>query len=138
MVTAEDIPPDSCKFTFVHSSGPGGQHVNKASTAVELKVLLEALPFNPGVMRRIRSQNAGKINKNGELTLQVDSFRSQLQNKKDAIERLLNIINKASIKPKARIATAPTRAAKAKRLDGKKRKGLTKAKRSRPRPSSYE
>jgi len=133
MITLEEIPLECLKFKFINASGPGGQHVNKASTAVELSVDLDSLPFAHGVIRRLKTKHQGKINKLGRLIIQVDSFRSQLQNRKQATDRLIGMLNEVRKPPKKRIATKPTNSSKKKRLDNKKRKGQKKSQRKSPR-----
>ncbi len=133
MITLEEIPLECLKFKFINASGPGGQHVNKASTAVELSVDLNNLPFTPGVIKRLKTKHQGKINKLGRLIIQVDSFRSQLQNRKQATDRLIGMLNEVRTPPKKRIATKPTNSSKKKRLDNKKKKAQKKSQRQSPR-----
>ena len=124
--------PQALKFTFVHASGPGGQHVNKTSTAVELKVVLSALDIPAELARRLRTQQKNRINKDGELVIQADQYRSQLSNRKDAISRFEQMLAQASIRPKQRIATRPSKAAKTKRMNSKTQRGKTKINRQKP------
>ncbi len=127
-----DIPDDACESRFVHASGPGGQHVNKASTAVELKVYIQKLGLPPGALYRLRDAHRNRINREGALVIQADQFRSQLKNRKAAMERVQAIIEQAMIQPKRRIATRPSRSAKKRRLQSKKKRGQTKANRQKP------
>jgi ribosome-associated protein len=129
------LPHDSFEYRFVQASGPGGQHVNKASTAVELRVHLVAVGLNHEVLRRLQEKNGNRINKSGELIIQADEHRSQLQNKKDAMDRVLALIEEASVRPKQRIATNPSNASKRKRVRQKKSRGETKKGRRRPSSS---
>jgi len=127
-----DFPQKALEFRFVHASGPGGQHVNKASTAVELRVTISALLLGPEIADRLRKQQKNRINKQGQLVIQADQFRSQLNNRKDAITRLTQFIEAARVRPKRRIATRPSYAAKRKRMDSNTKRGRTKSNRKKP------
>ena len=133
MITLDDIPRESLTFKFIHASGPGGQHVNKASTAVELSVAIHSLGQPSALINRLKLRNANRINKRDYLVIQVDSFRSQHRNRKQALELFLKILNDAARVPKRRIATKPTRSAKKKRLDAKKQRGSIKTQRKPPK-----
>ena len=126
------LPPDACEFRFVHSSGPGGQHVNKTSTAVELRVDVGLLRLDNSAERRLRQQQANRINKEGVLVIQATTHRSQLKNRQDAVSRVEDMIAEARKRPKARIATQPTFSAKRRRVDQKKKQASTKKQRQRP------
>lgn len=127
-----ELPDTAFEARFVHASGPGGQHVNKASTAVELRIYLNKLKLSPGALHRLKQQNRNRINKDDVLVIQADQHRSQLQNRKAAITRAEGLITAALRPPKRRIATRPTLTAKKKRLQSKKQRGLTKANRRKP------
>ena len=133
MITLDDIPRESLTFKFIHASGPGGQHVNKASTAVELSVPIHSLGQPSALINRLKLRNSNRINKRDYLVIQVDSFRSQHRNRKQALELFLKILNDAARVPKRRIATKPTRSAKKKRLDAKKQRGSIKTQRKPPK-----
>ena len=132
MITLDDIPRESLTFKFIHASGPGGQHVNKASTAVELSVAIHSLGQPSTLINRLKLNNPGRVNKRGYLVIQVDSFRSQHRNRKQALELFLKILNDAAKVPKRRIATSPTRSSKKKRLVRKKQRSVTKSNRKAP------
>ncbi len=132
MSVQHPFPDDALEFRFVQASGPGGQHVNKTSSAVELRVNLSALRLREDVARRLSIQQRGKINKQGELIIQAETFRSQLNNRKDALSRLEQMVQTASQVPKKRIPTKPSRNAKRKRVDSKKQRGQTKSQRQKP------
>jgi len=127
-----DFPQKALEFRFVHASGPGGQHVNKASTAVELRVTISALLLGLEVADRLREQQKNRINKQGQIVIQANQFRSQLNNRKDAVARLGQFIEAARVRPKRRIATHPSYAAKRKRMDNKANRGRTKLNRRKP------
>ena len=132
MITLDDIPRESLNFKFIHASGPGGQHVNKASTAVELSVPIHSLGQPSALIKRLKLRNPKRINKRDYLVIQVDSFRSQHRNRKQALELFLKILNNAAKVPKRRIATSPTKSSKKKRLVKKKQRGITKSNRKAP------
>ena len=132
MITLEQLPLKSLKFKFIKASGPGGQHVNKASTAVELAADLDELKLPYGLMSRLKLQYHSRINKQGNLIIQVDNFKSQHQNRKQATTLLLNMLNNAAKMPKRRVATSPTKSSAGKRLDKKKQRSLTKSRRKAP------
>ncbi len=126
------FPREALEFRFIHASGPGGQHVNKTSTAVELRVNIAALGLAADVRARLNAQQNNRINKLGELVIQADQFRSQLKNRKDALARLTQMVDTARVRPKRRIATRPSRTAKTKRMDSKTRRGRVKSNRRKP------
>lgn len=129
-----DIPKEALEFRFVHASGPGGQHVNKTATAVELRVNVAALNLKTDVSRRLRQQQRNRISKEGFLVIQADQHRSQLKNKQAATARLQDMLAAAAVRPKRRIATRPSKAAKQRRIDSKKQRGQTKLNRRKPQP----
>lgn len=126
----------ACEFRYVHASGPGGQHVNKTATAVELRVHLNKLDLPPAVHRRLREQQRNRINRDAQLIIQADEFRSQKRNKDAALERLADMLAKARIAPKRRIATKPSQAARRARINNKKQRGEVKSMRRKPRLDS--
>ena len=126
------ISEAACEFRFSHASGPGGQHVNKTSTAVELRVAVNLLGLPPGPAQRLRDQQRNRINRQGQIVIQADQHRSQLKNRKAALERLQRMIQQALPVPKKRIATKPTKAARRRRLDNKRQRGQTKSARRKP------
>lgn len=120
---------------FVHSGGPGGQHVNKVATAVQLRFDVagnRSLP--PEVRRRLTVLAANRISGDGVLTIDARRFRSREQNRRDALERLTALIRKAAAGRKDRVPTRPSASAARKRLAAKRQRSLLKRARRHPRP----
>jgi ribosome-associated protein len=112
---------------FVRASGPGGQNVNKVSSAVQLRFDAGRPGALPEPVRRRLTRLAGsRMTKDGVLVLDARRFRSQELNRQDAFERLAALLRQAAERPKRRIATRPTKAARQRRLDAKRVRGRTK------------
>lgn len=114
------IKNSELKFTFIRSPKPGGQNVNKVSTAVELRFNIKSLSLTDSVRNRLKTLCVNKISAEGELVIKASTHRTQLQNKQEAIKRLQAYILKASIVPKKRKKTKATKASQEKRLSTKK------------------
>lgn len=124
------IGEDELSETFVRASGPGGQNVNKVSTAVQLRFDVRHSPSLPEEVRmRLMALVHNRITKEGVLVILAQRYRTQEQNRQDARDRLIALIRRALYKPKKRIPTAPSRTSIKKTLDEKKNRGDIKRKR---------
>ncbi|MXP26329.1 aminoacyl-tRNA hydrolase [Altererythrobacter indicus] len=117
--------------SFIASSGPGGQNVNKVATAVQLRVNIFALRLPPPVFHRLKALAGTRLNAKGEIVLTARSHRTQEANRQDARERLTELLEKAEVEPKARKKSRLNRVGKVKRLKGKKVRGAVKANRGK-------
>ena len=128
------IEDDEISEKFVRASGPGGQHVNTSSTAVELRFDARGSPSLPeDVKHRLVRIAGGRMNQDGVIVIFAQSHRSQEMNRQEARARLVELIERATHRPKPRKKTRPTYASKLKRLEGKAKRGSVKAMRGRPR-----
>jgi len=128
------IPMSELQFRFARSSGPGGQHVNRTATQVELLFDVANSPSLEEVQRqRVLSKLKSRIDKEGILHLVSQETRSQLRNREEVVERFQELMRDALHVPKSRRPTRPTRGARERRLEEKRRRGETKRSR-RPVP----
>ena len=131
VVTANlSIPETEIVETAMRASGPGGQHVNKVSTAIELRFFIWSSAVLPEtVKQRLAKTRDRRITAQGEIIIQAQRFRSQEQNREDARTRLAALIERALTPPKPRLATKPTRASQRRRLENKRAHGTLKQQR---------
>ena len=128
------IPASELSFAFVRASGPGGQNVNKVSSAVQLRFdLAGSGALSEPAKHRLRALAGRRVTDDGALLIIARNQRSQDHNRREALERLADLVRRALIAPKARKATKPTRASKERRLESKTRQQRTKQGRGRVR-----
>jgi ribosome-associated protein len=132
------LDDEELHFDFVRSAGPGGQNVNKVATACQLRFdVRQSLSLTEPVKERLIKLAGSRMTDDGVLVLEARRYRTQEQNRADALLRLTTLIEKATIEPKTRRATRPSLSAKAQRVDSKKKRGETKQAR-RIHPSDLE
>ena len=128
----EDIVLDENEIQeeFVRSSGPGGQNVNRVATAVQLRFdIVNSASLSEDVRRRLMRLGGSRVTRDGVLIIDARRFRTQEQNRRDARERLINLVRKAAEKPKPRRRSKPTAASKRKRIEAKRRRSRIKQQR---------
>ena len=127
------ISEDDIVWNFVRSSGPGGQNVNKVSTAAELRFDVARADLPEDLKMRLRPLAGRQLTLDGVLVMTCQETRSQERNREIVLQKLVDLLRKAAHRPKRRIATRPTRASKTRRLDSKSKRSTTKKLRtSRP------
>lgn len=132
------INESELQMDYMRSSGPGGQNVNKVSTAVQLRFNVRASPsLEADVKERLSKLAGSRMTEDGVLIIEAKRFRTQEQNRLDAVARLVTLIQQALVAPKVRRKTRPTRTSSAARVDSKVRRGVIKRTR-RYNPDEWE
>jgi len=127
------IPDEEINVTFVRASGPGGQHVNKTATAVQLRFDAKNSPSIPEYVReRLQVVAGSRMTGGGVIVIDARRHRTQSRNREDAVERLVEIIRKAAETRRSRRRTGPTAAARRRRLEAKRNRGTLKKLRRPP------
>jgi len=135
VVPGLSIGADEIAFSFVRASGPGGQNVNKVSSAVQLRFDAAASPaLDDGMRARLRVVAGRRMTADGIVIIAAQRHRSQVANRRDAVERLVELLRRASLRPKSRRPTRPGTAAKKRRREAKRQRGGLKRLRGRPAP----
>lgn len=126
------LPEDELEWQFIRASGPGGQHVNKVSSAVQLVFDIRASSLPDVYKNRLLALSDHRISKSGKVIIKCQQSRSQALNRELALEQLQALIKSVTEARKKRVATRPSRAARQRRLDSKKKRSATKAARGKP------
>lgn len=120
------IDESELQFEYIRASGPGGQNVNKVATAVQLRFDVESSSLSNAVKQRLVKIAGSKMTNDGVLILEAKRFRTQEQNREDAIRRFTDLVQKSTKRPKKRIKTLPSKASRERRLKAKKIRGSIK------------
>ena len=125
------LPEDLIEETFLASTGPGGQNVNKVATACQLRIDVFALGLEPYAFRQLKLLAGSKMTLGGELIVTARNHRTREANRQEARDRIIELIDRAHIRKPRRVATKPSKAAKARRIDAKKGRSTIKKNRGK-------
>ena len=126
------LPEELIEESFLAATGPGGQNVNKVATACQLRIDVYALGLAPYAFRKLKILAGSKMTLSGEIIVTARSHRSREANREDARARVIRLIDEAHVRAPRRIATKPSKAVKAKRVDAKKGRATIKKNRGKP------
>ncbi|HKJ37505.1 MAG TPA: alternative ribosome rescue aminoacyl-tRNA hydrolase ArfB [Anaerolineales bacterium] len=120
------IDESELQFEYIRASGPGGQNVNKVATAVQLRFDVNTSSLPDNIKDRLAKLAGKRVTNDGVLILEAKRYRTQEQNREDAIRRFVELVRKSTIKPKRRVKTKPTKASQERRIKEKKQRGEIK------------
>ncbi len=122
------LPSEEIELQMIRASGPGGQHVNKTSSAIQLIFdVRQSRALPEYIKQRLLQKGHPNLTASGKIIIKAQQYRSQELNRQDALNRLIALLQQTLVVPKTRVATKPTRSSQRKRLDAKKKHGATKA-----------